>query len=58
MSLRGPSGVSTPGSLSPKSSLHSPVQQSVVQVLTQTLQDLVMVPDGGGLILTRCEVAL
>ena len=35
-----------------------PVQQGVVQVLTQTLQDLVMVPDGGGLVFTRSKVAL
>lgn len=30
----------------------------MVQVLTQTLQDLVMVPDGRGLIFTCSKVAL
>lgn len=50
--------VPTPGSISPKSSLYSPVQQGMVQVLTQALQDLVMVPDSRGLVLTRCKVAL
>lgn len=50
--------VPVPGSINPRSSLHSPVQQGMVQVLTQALQDLVMVPDSRGLLLTRCEVAL
>lgn len=35
-----------------------PIQQGMVQVLTQTLQDLVMVPDGRGLIFTCSKVAL
>lgn len=30
----------------------------MVQVLAQTLQDLVVVPDGGGLLLTGRKVAL
>lgn len=38
--------------------LRLPVQQGVVQVLTQTLQDLVVVPDGGGLVFTCSKVAL
>lgn len=37
---------------------HSPVQQRVVQVLAQALQDLVMVADGRGLVLTCGKVAL
>lgn len=47
-----------PDSTSPQSSPHSPVQQGMVQVLTQALQDLVMVPDSRGLILTGRKVAL
>lgn len=42
----------------PSSSHSSPVQQGVVQVLTETLQDLVMVPDGRGLVFTCSKVAL
>lgn len=37
---------------------NSPVQQGVVQVLTQTLQDLIVVPDGRGLVFTCSKVAL
>lgn len=55
---QGGTWVPKPGSISPKSSLHSPVQQGMVQVLTQALQDLVVVPDSRGLVLTRCKVAL
>lgn len=37
---------------------HLPVQQCMVQVLAQALEDLVVVPDGRGLIFTCSKVAL
>lgn len=47
-----------PGPHSTRRELNSPVQQGVVQVLTKALQDLVVVPDGRGLVLTCCKVTL
>lgn len=43
---------------SPETAVPLPVEQSVVQVLTQTLQDFVVVADGRGLIFTGGKVAL
>lgn len=43
---------------SPETLSALPVQQGVVQVLTQTLQHLIVVPDGRGLIFTCSKVAL